>query len=300
VSIAYPRTAAKPRSQADDHLAGLASRFIEQRLDEEPGWYEVLDHLKDAHRKTHEQAGHGALLAILDLEWSGVMAIDAATDRYRRVRPGDPPAAPLEEVAAAVLSLGWPGPDGKRSRTIFRAFHELGGRFRHCDVYWAMHERLKNRELVCHRANWRRLGDDAIVAAKLADPRTPIAERVELEQQREATLVADYIATLDHPVLEQHKLEHSFGLRWADIFDRERRLIIEAKAYADDVVALGAITQAMLYRTIINRDRELVDRVAVLLPGEPSALARQVARTHDFDVDVIWPEGEGFRHEPFE
>ena len=69
-------------------------------------------------------------------------------------------------------SLGWPGSDGKRSRTIHRAFLELGGRYRHCDVYWAMHERLKDRELVCHRAYWRRLGDDVIVAAKLADPRT--------------------------------------------------------------------------------------------------------------------------------
>jgi hypothetical protein len=29
-------------------------------------------------------------------------------------------------------------------------------------------------------------------------------------------------------------------------------------------------------------------------------LARQVARTHDLDVDVIWPEGDGYRHESFE
>lgn len=224
------------------------------------------------------------------------MGFDVVSDRYRRARPGDPDSAPLDEVAGAVLSLGWPGPDGKRSRTIHRAFLELGGRYRHCDVYWAMHERLKDRELVCHRAYWRRLGDDVIVAAKLADPRTPIAERVELERQVEAELVAEYVATLEHRV----ELEYLIGTRRADILDRQRRLIVEAKAYSDDVVALGAITQAMLYRTMINLDRDIVDRVAVLLPAEPSDLARQVARTHDFDVDVIWPDGDGFRHESFE
>ena len=75
---------------------------------------------------------------------------------------------------------------------------------------------------------------------------------------------------------------------------------VEAKAYADDVVAIGAITQAMLYRTIINRDEELVDRVAVLLPGPPFQLAREVARSHELYADVIWPEDDGYRHEPFE
>lgn len=299
MSVAYPKTAAKPRSQSEDHLASLASRYLEQRLDESVGWDELVGHVKMAYGKTHEQASYAALLATLDLDWSGAVAIDLDTERYRRVMPGDPKAAPLDEVAAAVLSLGWPGPEGKPSRKIVRVFFDLEGRYRHCDVYWAMHERLKNRELECHRAHWRKLGHGAIIAAKLADPQTPPAERLELEKQREADLVADYISTLDHVVLEQHKLEHSLGLRWADIFDRERRLIIEAKAYADDVVALGAITQAMLYRTIINRDREVVDRVAVLLPGPPSDLARQVARTHDLDVDVIWPDGDTFRYEPF-
>ena len=228
MSVAYPLTAAKVRSQSEDHLASLASRYLEQRLDASVGWHELVDHLKLAHGRTHAQASYGALLATLDLEWSGVLATDLTTERYRRVMPSDPQAAPLDEVAAAVLSLGWPAPDGKRSRTIQRTFLELGGRHRHCDVYWAMHERLKNRELECHRAYWRKLGDGEIVALKLADPLTPPAERLELEKQLEAELVADYIATLDHHVVAQYKPEHPLGLRWADIFDRERRMIIEA------------------------------------------------------------------------
>jgi hypothetical protein len=56
----------------------------------------------------------------------------------------------------------------------------------------------------------------------------------------------------------------------------------------------------MLYRTIANRDTEIVDRVDVLLPGEPSELARQVARCHELDVDVIWWDGSTFRHKAFE
>ncbi len=149
---------------------------------------------------------------------------------------------------------------------------ELGGRYRHCDVYWAMHEVLKGKRLACHRAYWSLLGDAAI----LADPTLTVAERAELEQNVEAELCDRYVASLPHRVEREYPLDN----RRADIFDRKRQLLIEAKAYADDVVALGAITQAMLYRTIANRDTEIVDRVAVLLPGEPSELARQVARTH--------------------
>lgn len=129
----------------------------------------------------------------------------------------------------------------------------------------------------------------------LADPTLTMAKRAELEQSVEAELCDRYVASLQHPVEREYPLDS----RRADIFDRKRQLIIEAKAYADDIVALGAITQAMLYRTIANRDSEIIDRVAVLLPGEPSDLARQVARTHELDVDVIWWDGGTFRHDPF-
>lgn len=81
----------------------------------------------------------------------------------------------------------------------------------------------------------------------------------------------------------------------------QRPLIIEAKAYKEDeIVVLGAITQAMLYRAIANHDADVIDRIAVLLPGPPTNLARQVARTCELDCDVIWPDGSGFRQEPLE
>ncbi|WNB85755.1 hypothetical protein [Cellulomonas sp. ATA003] len=196
-------------------------------------------------------------------------------------------------MANAVLALGWPRPsDGRRSRTIHECYLELDGRYRHCDVYWAMHEKLKNARLACHRRYWSLLDEKAI----LADPTLSLAERAELELTVEADLCDRYAASLSHAVEREYPLDN----RRADIFDHKRQLIIEAKAYVDDVVVLGAITQAMLYRTIANRDTKVVDRVAVLIPGEPSQLARQVARTHELDVDVIWCDGTTFRHEPFE
>lgn len=292
MSVPYPGTESKPRSQNDDHLAGLATRYIEQNLDQTVGWDEVRRHLEVQHGKTSAESAHGLLLAELDLEWTGAMQYDG--DRFRRPGlPTDAKVAPLQEVADAVLALGWPRPwDGKRSRTIHECYLELGGRYRHCDVYWAMHGVLKGKRLACHRAYWSLLGDAAI----LADETLSVAKRAELEQIFEAELCDRYVASLPHHVEREYPLDN----RRADIFDRKRQLIIEAKAYTDDVVALGAITQAMLYRTIANRDTEIVDRVAVLLPGEPSELARQVARTHELDVDVIWWDGSTFRHEAFE
>jgi len=292
VSVPYPGTASTVRSQTDDHLAGLATRYIEQNLDKAVGWEEVREYLEAQRGKTSSESARGLLVAVLDLEWTGAIQYDV--DHFRRPGlPNDARFAPLSEVAEAILALGWPRPsDGKRSRTIHQCYLALGGRYRHCDVYWAMHEVLKGRRLACHRAYWSLLGDVAI----LADPTLTVAERAALEQIVEAELCDTYVASLSHAVEREYLIDN----RRADIFDRKRRLIIEAKAYVDDVVALGAITQAMLYRTIANRYSELVDRVAVLLPGEPSELARQVARTHELDVDVIWWGGNTFQHEPFE
>lgn len=54
-----------------------------------------------------------------------------------------------------------------------QCFLELGGRYRHCDVYWAMRQKLKGKKLACHRAYWSLLGDEAI----LADPNLSPAGR---------------------------------------------------------------------------------------------------------------------------
>lgn len=289
MSIPYPGRSGPARGQTDAQLASVAGRFIMQHLDGTTTWYQVRDHLVAAHAKSAAEADRGVLMAVLDLEWDGVVQYDT-NDLLRRPRPGDAGPAPLQEVADAVLKLPWPPPGGRRSRSIYECFEDLGRRYRHCDVYWAMHEKLKGVRLACHRRYWSLLDDEVI----LADPTLTVAEQAVLEHQIEARLCDDYQATLDHPVRREHPLDG----RRADIFDPSRRLIIEAKAYTDDVVVLGAIAQAMLYRTIANRDTDTVDRVAILLPGEPSPLARQVARLNELEADVIWRVNGAFHEEP--
>jgi hypothetical protein len=292
VAVPYPGTATRVYSQNTDHLVAVATRYIEKNLDRNVTWDETRAYLEAQHASSKGSPADCLLLAVLDLEWTGAIQYDRNFFR-RPGLPTDAHFAPLEEVAAAVLALGWPRPsDGKRSRTIHQCFLELGGRYRHCDVYWAMHEQLKGKRLACHRAYWSLLGDEHI----LSDPTLDPAERAAREQAFEAALCDRYVASLDHRV----EREYLLGGRRADIFDRRRQLIIEAKAYPDDVVALSAITQAMLYRAIANEHADVVDRVAVLLPGPPSELARRVARTCELDADVIWWDGSTFRHERFE
>lgn len=78
------------------------------------------------------------------------------------------------------------------------------------------------------------------------------------------------------------------GGRFADILDTRRRLIVEAKISTDDLVILGAVTQAMHYRMLANRDVDRIDGIAVLLPSEPSQLARDTLSQNDMEVGFIW------------
>ena len=191
----------------------------------------------------------------------------------------------LRDVADAVLALGWPNPGRKRSRTIHECFLELGGRYRHCDVYWAMHKHLKSHRLRLVRANWM-LQDD--VDAVLADPALTTFERAEIEEELERELVDAYVEWLEHPVKREHRFANG---RQADIYDRRRRLIIEAKAnYRDDVVVAHAMGQARYYR-IIDPDGLNAD-IAVLLRGEPGDDAARMLRV--YDVGLIYRQRGGF------
>ncbi len=96
----YPGTASSPRSQNDDHLAGLAARYIEQNLDKTVGWDEVRQHLATQHRKTSTESARGLLLAVLDLEWTGTIQYDV--DHFRRPGlPTDAKFAPLPDRTSA-------------------------------------------------------------------------------------------------------------------------------------------------------------------------------------------------------
>src|SRR5581483_4435567 len=188
-------------------------------------------------------------------------------------------------VADAVLALGWPAPWHKPSRTIHECFVELGGKYRHCDVYWAMHKYLKNTRLRVVRANWM-LQDD--VEAILADPNLTANERAEIESELEKELVDAYLAWLGRKIERERRYANG---RQADLYDGERKLIIEAKAnHRDDVTVAHAMGQAMYYRSI---DPDGADAgIAVLLRGAPSEDAARALRIHD--VGLIYRDKNEF------
>ena len=292
-------------SQNLDHVTAVATRYIEQHLGDEPlQWSEVIDHLKAGGHTA--EATVAVTRAVLDLERTDVMFY--APEGMRRPRPGDAAPAPLHDVAAAVLSLEWPCTRNDRpggSRSIWEAFDELGGRYRHCDVYDAMHELLKGHELRSGRVYWQRtdLPSRFDAAGRFAQRAEAVAVQPPdspARQQLEAALVAAYVATLPHRYLR----EHPIGDLRADVYEPTIRRIVEAKAAADVVTVAHAWAQAVAYRYLSNTsavdDRTTVDSIAVLLPAAPTGTARSFLEhvaADSFEVELIYPHGETFRHE---
>lgn len=283
-----------------EHRVSRATRYIEQQLDTAgtATWEDTREHLAKTLGIAPALTIDPVLRAVIDLESTGALAHDLQTEEYRRARPTDPREAPLAEVADAVLALGWPTKADGGHRTIYQTFVALDGRYRHADVYRAMHERLKGRELELYAMKcWRARGELALAATRLADPDTTVAQALADERRLEAHLVASYIATLDYRPRLEYRIGRSGGTDLvADIYDERRRLIVEAKATVDGL--FPAIGQVHRYRYLVNlaADRTLVDRVAVLLPGEPSQDDLSCAASMYLDLDVIWQDGEDFEH----
>jgi hypothetical protein len=292
-------------TQTLDHVTALATRYVEEHLGGDPlQWAEVLDHLKA--RGYADEATAAITRAVLDLERTGAMFY--ALEGMRRPRPGDAEVAPLEEVAAAVLSLEWPCTRNNRpggSRSIYEAFEELRGRYRHCDVYEAMHALLKGHELKSGRVYWQRTdvpsrfdaaGRFALRAAAVVDlpPDAPARRRLE------ADLVAAYVASVTHRCIK----EHPIGELRADVYEPTLRRIVEAKATADVVTVAHAWAQAAAYRYAANMaardERSTIESIAILLPASPIGIARgflEHVGADCLEVDVIYPDGDEFRRE---
>jgi hypothetical protein len=82
--------------------------------------------------------------------------------------------------------------------------------------------------------------------------------------------------------------------READLYDRERQVIIEAKAnHRDDVMVAHGMGQAMYYRSLDQLGRD--DRIAVLLPGRPGD--EVVRLLWVYDVGLIYRDDEAFKEE---
>lgn len=147
------------------HAAGVeqARRYILNGLDTGRNWLAVLAELK-RHGYDGDTATEAITEAVLELERTGQIYYDP-DDRvgFRTLHPDDPAPAQLEQVAAAVLALNW-NPRGTRekgARSIREAQQELG-RYRHCDVFDAMHTILKGRDLSSGIVYWTRLRTEGL------------------------------------------------------------------------------------------------------------------------------------------
>lgn len=135
------------------------------------------------------------------------------------------------------------------------------------------------------RRNWMLLKD---VDAVLADRTRTVEDQAELERELEQDLVIDYITWLGRTDVHKHLFSNG---READLYDRQNRLIIEAKAsHRDDVMVAHGMGQAMYYRSLDDLDPNT--RVAVLLPGRPS---EEVVRLlWLYDVGLIYRDDHTF------
>lgn len=278
--------------------AAAASRILERDLEAtgEADWTLGRNQLERTLGLKHELSLDPMLRALLDLEHTGRLAIDPATARYRSPLPTDPLSAPLREVADAVLALGWPRPDGREYRTILETFVKLGGRYRHCDVYWAMHEQLKHRELESYaRKLWRKRGEFDVARTIAADPSATVAEAAAAERKLESELVRAYLAQLGHRNYStEAAVDPARALR-ADLLDRQAREVVEAKATDDGLVqALGQVAR---YRWLLNRnadrDQDTFPRVAVLLDRQPPEDDLRFVDSLDLGLDVVWRNLDG-------
>ena len=296
MAVPYPLDGPVDYSQDKEHRVLVAAEIIEASIDELPSWDTIFQRLADRLKLNLELDRERAavqdafLAAELDLEWTGVIVYER--DHFRRAgQPSDPVPVPpdsLRGVAEAVWSLGWPNPGHKPSRSIHECFLALNGRYRHCDVYWAMHKYLKGNRLRVVRRNWMLLKN---VEAVLADPTLTIEERAELERELEHDLVNDYVAWVDRRDVRKHLFTNG---READLYDRERQVIIEAKAnHRDDVMVAHGMGQAMYYRSLNQLGPD--DRIAVLLPGRPGDEVIRLLWV--YDVGLIYRDDEAFKEE---
>jgi hypothetical protein len=213
----------------------------------------------------------------------------------------DPKGSPLAEVAEAVLALGW---EQGQHRKVVRCYTELGGRYRHCDVYDALHDELKTKRKLLrpHPFAFALMPERERIEARLTDPNLSLGERLELQEERDRQVEQDLVDAY----LAWRKGQGARGLRQqypieglaADIFDPAERLIVEAKAHNDATTVAHAIGQARLYQYAANLRTRQVDGIAVLVPSRPGDLAQGYARTEGA-VTIIWQDGEGFAQERF-
>lgn len=237
-------------------------------------------------------AGPAFLRALLDLERRDVIThgVDGIPRAHDPVV--DPPLAPLAEIAAAILELEWPRPRNRKDvHSIFVDVIALGRRVRHSDVYDALWDYLYGHELEhVGQTTWRPRGELAIAESILGDPTRTVAEVEAARAAIEQGLVDAYVASRpDARLVEQWPVD---GLR-ADVYDADRRVVIEAKADSSPTTVAHALGQANLYRNLANTDTaRKVERVALLLPKPLCDRGRKhLALEGGVDICILQADG---------
>ena len=167
----------------------------------------------------------------------------------------------------ALCVLGWPPKADGGHRTIHQIFLALGG--------WYSARRRLPRDARAARARARRHARRREEAR--GPPRCPL-----------------------HRDGCQPRLEYPIGRGgganlFADVYDERPRLIVEAKATVGGLFPATGQVHRYRYPVNIAADRKLVDRVALLLPGEPCQEDLSCAASM-YLADVIWQAGKGFEH----
>lgn len=288
----------EPVGQTLAHRMATAERVILANLGT-LGYGELHSATAAALRIDRPLAGPAFLRALLDLERRDVIThgVDGIPRAHDPVV--DPPLAPLAEVATAILALEWPRPRNRKDvHSIFADVMALGRRVRHSDVYDALWDHLYGHELEhVGQTTWRPRGELAIAESILGDPTRTVAEVEAARAAIEQGLVDAYVASRpDARLVEQWPVD---GLR-ADVYDADRRMVIEAKADSSPTTVAHALGQANLYRNLANTDTaRKVERVALLLPKPLCDRGRRHVALEG-GVDIVTLQADGtFAEERF-
>ena len=272
-------------------MVDTARDLILDKLDDNPSWEEVREQMNRLYPESYSLGP--VLTASLRLERAGVVVrgFDGSFYRPGELGVDEPIAGDPDVVAMRVAALDWTA-----SRTAWPTFRELN-RWRHCDIYDAMYA-LNAQALIESRGQrWFWVGERPTQATTARARRKAreiavSARAAGVAVLAEQILVDAYVEHIKTRRGRKLERERKCGARRADVYDRKRELLIEAKAGIDDVLVAHAVGQVNFYWHLAPKG---VSRVAVLLPAEPSKAVRSFLS--DMRVGLIWRAEDEFIEE---
>ncbi len=232
MAVPYPPDGPVDYSQDKEYRISMATKVIEAVIDELPSWETISQGLAERFKLSLEVDRERALVqdafltAELDLEWTGTIVYER--DHFRRPEyvndpvPVSPESLPRRCRRGLVTRLASPG--YKPSRTIHESFLALGGGTANCDVYWAMQQVPQGKPPA---RGPRRNSDVAQDVRRCSLIPTLSAEE---RERSKGSWSRDLVDCVRHLAGPPHVRKYLFqDGREADLYDRERHVIIEAE-----------------------------------------------------------------------